>query len=390
MKIVYPLATSTWDEKEIKALHRVIESNHYTMGKYVKEFESDFADYFGSKYAVMVNSGSSANLLAVSALFYTNELPALKRGDEVIVPAVSWSTTYSPLHQYGLKQKYVDIDIDTLNYNLEELEKAITPKTRLIIAVNILGNPNEFKKIQELCDHHKILLLEDNCESMGAKYNDRYTGTFGEMGTFSTFFSHHMATMEGGVVVTDNTELYHILLSLRSHGWTRHLPGENLVTGKKSDVEFDELFKFVLPGYNLRPLEMSAAVGIEQLKKLPSFISQRIKNADHFVSLFKDDKRFIIQREIAESSWFGFSLILKEKDKRNELVAFLRERGIEVRPVVSGNFTKNPVMKYYQHEIHGDLINTNNLDENSFFVGNNQNDITGQIDYLKENIDLFF
>ena len=180
------------------------------------------------------------------------------------------------------------------------------------MVVNLLGNPNDFDKINNIIKGRNIFLVEDNCESMGATYNNMQSGTFGIMGTFSTFFSHHMATMEGGVVTTNDEELYHVLLSLRAHGWTRNLPKENKVSNK-SDDWFSESFRFVLPGYNVRPLEMSGAIGIEQLKKLPSFIDNRKKNANIFHELFKNDSNFILQKEIGNSSWFGFSLIVSKK-----------------------------------------------------------------------------
>lgn len=215
--INYPLATSSWDDQEIEAIQSVIESGMYSMGKNVQEFESMFSNYFGTEYSVMVNSGSSANLLAVAALFYKKDNP-LKAGDEVIVPSVSWSTTYHPLQQYGLKVKFVDIDIETLNLSLDQVKAAITDKTRLILAVNLLGNPLDYVELNKVIEGKNILLLEDNCESMGASLNNKKTGTWGIMGTYSCFFSHHISTMEGGVITTDDKELYHILLSLRAHG----------------------------------------------------------------------------------------------------------------------------------------------------------------------------
>ena len=283
--INYKLASSTWDDKELQAIQSVIDKDMFTMGESVKQFEEDFSKFLNTKYCVMTSSGSTANLLATAALFYT-KTPKLKRGDEVIVPAVSWSTTYFPLHQYGLKLKFVDIDLETLNYDLEALASAISDKTKMIMIVNLLGNPNDFDRINEMIKEKDIILIEDNCESMGAEYKGNQAGTFGIMGTFSTFFSHHIATMEGGFVTTDDEELYHILLSLRAHGWTRNLPKENQVSNK-SDNWFEESFRFVLPGYNVRPLEMSGAIGVEQLKKLPSFIDNRRKNAEKFVELFK-------------------------------------------------------------------------------------------------------
>ena len=295
----YPLATSTWDHKELEAIQSVIDRDIFSMSDSVAQFEKDFAKFISRKYCVMVSSGSAANLIATAALFYTKN-PMLKRGDEVIVPAVSWSTTYFPLHQYGLKLKFVDIDLDTLNYDLEALESSITDNTKMIMVVNLLGNPNNFDIINNLIKDKDIFIFEDNCESMGAEFKGKQAGTFGAVGTFSTFFSHHMGTMEGGFVSTDDEEIYHILLSLRAHGWTRNLPQKNQVSNK-SDDWFEESFRFVLPGYNVRPVEMSGAIGIEQLKKLPLFLKQRRENAKIFVELFANHPNFIIQKDIDNS-----------------------------------------------------------------------------------------
>lgn len=382
----YALASSTWDENEYSAIQRVIDSDMFTMGKEVAQYEKDFAEFFGSKYALMVSSGSTANLLMIAALFFTkNESLKLKRGDEVIVPAVSWSTTYFPLQQYGLKVKFVDIDRNTLNMDLDKLEAAITDKTRAILSVNLLGNPNDFNRMNEIIADRNIFVLEDNCESMGATLNGKQAGTFGVMGTFSSFFSHHIATMEGGCVVTDDEELYHILLCIRAHGWTRNLPKFNKVSGEKSDDPFEESFKFMLPGYNVRPLEMSGALGIEQLKKLPRFIEMRRENAKLFQSLFANHPYIDIQQETGLSSWFGFSLILKENAPytRADLVKLLTENGIECRPIVTGNFLKNKeVLEYFDYEIAGSLEAAEYLDENGLFVGNHQNGIKQEIELL--------
>ncbi|EAJ2920106.1 DegT/DnrJ/EryC1/StrS family aminotransferase [Campylobacter coli] len=379
----YTLASSTWDEKELQAIQEVIKNDMFTMGEKVVKFEKDFATFVSSKYAVMTSSGSTANLIAIAALFYTKN-PKLRRGDEVIVPAVSWSTTYYPLYQYGLKLKFVDIDLETLNYDLEALKNAINDKTKMIMVVNLLGNPNEFDVINNLIKDKDIVLIEDNCESMGAEYKGKQAGTFGVMGTFSTFFSHHMATMEGGFVVTDDEELYHVLLCLRAHGWTRNLPKENKVANK-SDDWFSESFRFVLPGYNVRPVEMSGAIGIEQLKKLPIFLKYRRENAKLFCEYFQNHPEFIIQKEIGSSSWFGFSLVIRPNSKlqRKDIIKKLEENEIEYRPIVAGNFTKNDVMKYFNYEIHGNLKNAQIIHKNGFFVGNHQVDINQEIDLLK-------
>jgi CDP-6-deoxy-D-xylo-4-hexulose-3-dehydrase len=372
----YPLATPSWDEAEYAAMQRVIQSGMFTMGEQVKACEKDFAHYLGSKYGVMVSSGSTANLIMVAALFYRKNNP-LKRGDEVIVPAVSWSTTYFPLHQYGLKLKFVDIDRETLNFDLKALEAAITPKTRLIMAVNLLGNPNEFNVVKKAIAGRDITLIEDNCESLGATFEGKQAGTFGAMGTFSSFFSHHISTMEGGLVCTDDEELYHILLCLRAHGWTRNLPKHNHVTGTKSDDAFEESFKFVLPGYNVRPLELSGAIGVEQLKKLPTFIKERRKNAERFLELFGKHPKLIVQKEIGASSWFGFSLVIKAGSgvTRKDMVARLNAAGVECRPIVAGNFAKNEVLKWMDHEIHDQLPNADWIDQHGMFLGNHHFDV---------------
>lgn len=380
----YSLASSTWDERELNAIQKVINSNMFTMGKHVAEYEKQFAEFFGSKFAVMVSSGSTANLLMIAALFFTKN-PKLKRGDEIIVPAVSWSTTYFPLQQYGLKVKFVDIDRETLNIDLKKLEAAITDNTKAILLVNLLGNPNDFAAIQKMITGKDITLLEDNCESMGARFNGKQAGTFGAMGTFSSFFSHHIATMEGGCVVTDDEELYHVLLCIRAHGWTRNLPKFNHVTGEKSDEPFEESFKFVLPGYNVRPLEMSGAIGIEQLKKLPEFIRIRRENAKHFQALFSNHPHLQIQKETAESSWFGFSLVIKEGApySRKDLVKAFAESGIECRPIVTGNFLKNKeVLRFFDYEVSGSVESAEYIDSHGLFVGNHQIDIRSQLDLL--------
>lgn len=382
----YKLASNTWDDKELASIQRVIDSGNFSMSTEVAKYEEDFSKFFNSKYSVMVSSGSAANLLMIASLFFTNDSKKrLKRGDEVIVPAVSWSTTYFPLQQYGLKVKFVDIDMNTLNFDLSALESAISKKTKVIFAVNLLGNPNNFKKINSLIKGKDIILLEDNCESMGAKFDHKYTGTFGLMGTFSSFFSHHIATMEGGCILTDDEELYHILLCIRAHGWTRNLPEENHVTGRKSINSFEESFKFVLPGYNVRPIEMSGAIGQEQLKKLPKFISTRRKNAEIFNEFFSNSTIFKIQTEIGKSSWFGFSLIVKEDIdvNRYEIISALNDHNIDCRPIVTGNFLKNKsVLQYFDYEVHGNLVNSEYLDKNGFFVGNHQIDLTKEIKYL--------
>ena len=390
----YKLSISSWDQMEQNAIKRVISSDQDSMDKEVLKYEEMFSDYIGAKHTIMVNSGSSANLLMIASLFFSNDSKKrLTQGDEIIVPSVSWSTTYAPLQQYGLKLKFVDIDSKTLNIDLDQLEAAITDKTRAILAVNLLGNPNDFKIIQQQIKNKNILLLEDNCESLGASYNGKNAGTFGLMGTFSSFFSHHISTMEGGCITTDDDELDHIMRSLRAHGWTRDLPNPNYVSGNKSKFGFEEAFKFCLPGYNLRPLEMSGAIGQEQLKKLPKFIDMRKDNAEYFKSKIKQHEYISLQEEIGSSSWFGFSIVLHKQSpiSRNELVNQLEEYKIESRPIVTGNFLKNKsLLQYFDYEVHGKHKNAENIDKNGFFLGNHHVDLRKEIDYFGQVLERIF
>ena len=378
----YRLASTTWGDEEIAALKSVIDSGQFTMGKVVKSFENEFASFVNTKFALMLNSGSSANLALLAGCRYRNK-PLLNEGDEVLVPAVSWSTTYYPVSQLGCSLKFVDIDSQTLNIDVEQIKNAISPKTKAIFGVNLLGNPADWGEISKLAIEKDLILLEDNCESLGAQINGRATGTFGIGGTFSSFFSHHISTMEGGMLVTDDENLFEACTSLRAHGWIRDLPNENSVF-QKTGTPWDDLFRFVLPGYNLRPLEMEAAVGLIQLRKLPEFISWRRKNAIKFVEAMKNFENYRIQKEHGQSSWFGFSIILENKlaTRRDELVRFLSERNIESRPIVSGNFAKNPVLKHLRHAPVEELPVADKVHFNGLFVGNHHYDLSDEIAYL--------
>ena len=385
----YELASSTWDESELQAMQNVILSGKFTMGERVREFETQFAAHVGAKYAVMVNSGSSANLILVNALKYHTKFN-LAPEDEIIVPAVSWSTTYYPVTQSGFVLRFVDIDRRTLNIDVSQIEAAITPKTKAIFAVNLLGNPVDWETLKQIAVRHNLILLEDNCESLGGVFQGKSLGTFGLGGTFSTFFSHHMSTMEGGLVCTDDEELMQIMKSLRAHGWTRDLPSQNHVFDKTGAV-WDDHFRFVLPGFNLRPLELEAAIGLEQLKKLNSFVGVRRTNAKLFSDFMTEFKDIEIQTELGESSWFGFSMVLtgKLRGNRNALVALLTESGIESRPIVAGNFTRNPVISHLTHTIHSDLSAADDIHDNGLFIGNHHYDLTEEFGLLKQALNAY-
>ena len=388
----YELASTSWGQEELDAIARVIRNGQFTMGEHVRRFEEQFASTIGVRHAVMTNSGSSANLVAVAALSHISRRP-LQRGDEVIVPAISWATTFHPLQQYGLKLRFVDVDLDTLNMDVSQLEAALTPRTRMLVGVSILGNPAPLDVMRAFCDKHDLLFLEDNCESLGAMLNGKSCGTFGDVGTFSTFYSHHVSTMEGGVLVTDDTEIAHLARAIRNHGWARDVPADTplqahhaaLRTQPGSD-DFFEAYRFIVPGYNVRPLEMCGAVGLEQLKKLPRMLEIRRANASRFMDLFGRDPRFILQREHGHSSWFSFTMILNPVHRidRARVMGAMRQAGIGFRMITGGSFLRHEAIKFFDYEVVGTIEKANVAHDYGFFVGNHPRDLTRELTHLHD------
>ena len=387
--VYYPLASSTWSQNEYDSIERVIRAGKFTMGNEVALYEQEFAKFFGSRFAVMSNSGSSANLLALAGLKYMKD-STFENNDEIIVPAVSWSTTFYPIHQLGYTLKFVDVDSETLNIDIDKVKESVSKRTKAVLAVNLLGNPCNLTELQDICEEKDLTLIEDNCESMGALLHGRSAGTFGMAGTFSSFFSHHISTMEGGMTLTDNKNLYEAMVSLRAHGWTRELSQENSVHNK-TGVAWDDLYRFVLPGYNLRPLELEAAIGREQIKKLSDFVAVRRLNAEYLKSNAWRFPNIRLQKEFGQSSWFGFSLLLSNnlRRKRSLLVDLLSENGIESRPIVAGNFTKNPVIRHLRHVPLGELPEADDIHFNGLFVGNHHYDLRSEIERLVELLEKF-
>ncbi len=383
----YELAASSWDQREIDAINRVVASDRFTMGPEVAAFEEEFAAYHGKKYGVMVNSGSSANLIAVGVQFFKKNNP-LQRGDEVIVPAISWGTTYHPLQQYGLKLRIVDVDLSTLNMDTAQLDDARTDRTKMLVAVSILGNPCDLDVMRSFCDKHGMVFMEDNCESLDAELNGKKAGTFGDVNTFSFFFSHHIGTMEGGMVLTDDLETYHLLKALRAHGWTRDIPKDSPIFDRKDD-DFFEAYRFILPGYNVRPTELSGAIGREQLKKLPEMTAQRRKNLKLFNELFGDDERFFIQRENGKHSSFCFPIVLNPNMRidRKRVFDALAAADIGYRIITGGCILRHDVMKFYDYETVGEIANSMVAHDNGFFVGNHPHDLTPQLTKLRDVLD---
>lgn len=326
----------------------VLLSGQVTMSVKVAEFEKEFAKYVGAKYAVMVNSGSSANLLAMAVLSNTLRTKHFDNGDQVLVPAVCWSTSVWPIVQSGLVPVFVDVDPKTMNIDIDDMQRRITPRTKGIVAVHVLGSAAPMTEFLEVVRQNDLLLLEDTCEGLGVKYRGQFLGTFGDFGTYSLYFSHHMTTIEGGVVVCQTQEDVDLLKCLRAHGWTRELSDKEVVEAKYPDV--DPRFLFVNQGYNLRPMETQGAMGLVQLERLATLNNCRKANdlkLREYITChprFQNQFSFPVAPASVEPVWFGFCIFLLDKfaKYRGAYVEYLRQNGVDNRPIISGNFVRQP------------------------------------------------
>ena len=388
VEISWPLASSSWDSEEYQAIQEVIDSGFFSMGKRTAEFEEQFAQWAGRKYAVMVNSGSSANLIAASALRYVRDTDAIPNHDgligEVIVPTVSWSTTYFPFYQNRYKLVFVDVDPDTYNIDTNLLREAISSKTVGICGVNLLGSCANWSVIKEIARENNLWTMEDNCEAMGSSNESGVSGTFGDVSTFSFFYSHHICTMEGGMIVCDDEKLYTAMRSLRAHGWARELPIEEKFLGVERSANWDENFRFYLPGYNVRPLEISAAIGTRQLVKFDSILRARQNNAKILIqALDKLRTNWVLQSSDEGSSWFTFGFVNKHPQNgslyRNRLIEIFNKNGIQSRPIVAGDFTKNPVIDWIASSVPSDLPGATLINNSGLMIGNHHFDLSEQI-----------
>ena len=312
---VVRLHEPTFNSDEIIAFTKQMLTTNVTMGKKVKEFEEKYVSSYGYKYGVSNNSGSSANLLMLSAITSKLTENNLKKGDEIILPALTWSTTVWPVIQCGLIPVYIDCKLDTFNMDPEKIEDAISAKTKAIFSVPIYGNPCDMDSILSICKKNNLMLIEDCCESMGAKYKDKSVGSFGRVASFSFYYSHHITTLEGGICVTDDIELAEMMRILRAHGWVRQV--ENREKWTNMYPNFDPKFLFVNEGYNLRITEPQASMGLLQIDKLNNFIEKRIANAEYYRKNFEKYKDFFSFQETTENSknsHFGFPFIVKDNN----------------------------------------------------------------------------
>ena len=348
----YPLLENGFSDRDIESGIKVLKSKYITMGRHTLVFEKAFAKKMKAKYAVMVNSGSSANLLSVFASKNPLRKNKFKDKDEALIPVLCWSTSLWPLVQAGLKPKFVDINSKTLNVDAKHLISKINKNTKLIMLINVLGTATEIKKIIDIAQRKKLIVIEDNCESLGAQFNNKNLGTFGDFGTFSFFYSHQITSGEGGMITCKNKKDYEILLSLRSHGWSRG-PFYNKL--KRQNPSLDPRYIFFNSGFNLRPTDIQAAIAFSQLKRLDNFIINRTFNKNKIIKKLVTDKRWNNQFSFIEiikkirPSYMVLPLMIHEKfkSKKRLFIKVLENFGIETRPIISGSFVNQPATKLY-------------------------------------------
>jgi len=393
-----PLVSTTFGEEEIIESIKTLLSTNLTMGKKVKLFEQKWNEYMEKHSneqlcSVMVNSGSSANLMAFSILMDETVENHLKPGDEVIVPVVTWSTSIFPIVQLGLKPVFVDVDLESITISVNEIEKAISEKTRAIMPVHLLGNPCNMSEILKMANQHDLFVVEDCCEAHGAMFEDKIVGSFGDISTFSFFYSHHITTIEGGMICSKHGDWENLLRSYRAHGWVRDRNDRDVLISRYQD--FDPRFLFVSPGYNLRPTEINGAFGIHQIEKLESFISKRIQNHKKFLEIFKPYQSYFylpnFQNNIRHSS-FAFAFIVKENPYFNvkQFKTYLENNNIETRPITGGNLSIQPGFQNLDLRIVGKLRHADYVSKNGFWIGNHPNISESQMFYFEDIVHQFF
>lgn len=373
-KYIYPLIENPFSDDDIIKGINVLKSKQLTLSKETKNFEKKFTSKLKSKYSLMVNSGSSANLLALQCLINPYRKNRLKKDDEIIIPTLCWSTSLWPIVQSNLKPVFIDINPKTLNIDEEKLEKKITRKTKAILLVNVLGNSCDMNKIIKIKKKYNLILIEDNCESLGSKYKKKYLGTYGDFSSFSFYSSHQISSGEGGMICCKDKNDYNIIKSLRSHGWSRGTSFENEIYKKNKFL--DKRFIFFNSGFNLRPTEVSAAIGHNQFKRMDKLMKIRNINRKKIInsllnnSYLKNKIDFYYENKFVNPSWFGLSIkILIKNFNKNKIIKKLENNGIETRPIISGNFADQPAAKLYGISLNQKFPNTDKVYNSSFFIG---------------------
>lgn len=382
---VYPLLDKGFSTNDIIKGIEVLLSRKITMSNITRKFENEFGKFIGSKYALMVNSGSSANLLAAFAIINPSKKNKLKRGDEFIIPSLCWSTSLWPMIQAGLKPKFIDVNLKSFCLDENLLAQKKYKNCRAIMNIHILGNCSNIKKITNFAKKNKIYLIEDTCEALGSRYASRYLGTFGDFGTYSFYYSHQITSGEGGMIVCKTKEDYNLLYTLRSHGWDR-----GLYNKKKKN------FNFINSGFNLRPLDLTAAIALSQFKRLKEMMNTRKKNRDLIIKSLKKSNNWKNQFTFFEPtnnlnpSWFGFPILINKDfiNSKTNFLKYLNLKGIETRPILSGNFLKQPAAKLYELNKKKYIFkNSQEIEKRGFFIGlPTKRILNSQINNLKESL----
>ena len=362
----YLLSPNSFSNEDIICGIEILLSKKITMSNLTKKFENEFAKYIGSKYALMVNSGSSANLLSTFALINPLKKNKLNRGDECLIPSLCWSTSLWPIVQAGLVPKFVDVLPNTLNVSIKEIEKKITKKTKAMIAVHVLGNSTNMELLKKIVTKNKLYLIEDTCESLGSKYGNKFLGSFGDFGTYSFYYSHQITSGEGGMITCNDKSNYNIIHTLRAHGWDRGLKNN------KSN------FNFINSGFNVRASEISAAIGYNQFKRLNKLKNVRFINRQRIINSIKSSNKwknqftFIEADKKLQPSWFGLPILINKKfiPKKNKFLNYLNKCGIETRPIISGNFINQKSIKLYNLNPNKLKFNgAQEIEDRGFFIG---------------------
>ena len=382
----WPLQENFLDKKSINKLTNFIKKNkRLTQFTKVKEFENKYSQWNGSKYSIFVNSGSSANLIIIQAC---KELYKWKNNDEIIVPAVTWPTTITPVMQFGLKPIFVDVNLSDFSFDYEKLKKSITKKTKAIFVAHLIGFPANLTKIKNIIKNRNIKILEDCCESQGAIFNKKKLGNIGIAGSFSFYWGHHMSTIEGGMICTNNKKFYNLCLLKRSHGLARELPPKEQNYYKKKYNKNNFIFLFLTDGFNLRSTEINAFLGLMMLKKINSWIKIRNKNFKNFEKILKKfEGKFTIFNPITRISSFVLPFLMRDKKEKVRLENYLNSHGIETRPFIAGNLLRQPFLLNYNKKI---FKNADKIEFNAFYIGNNQFVNTKRINKLDYLMKKFF
>ena len=396
-----PLVSRLYDENEVsEVVDTLLTPERLTLnasGKLkIETFEKQWSNFIGTKNGIMVNSGSSANLVA----FYILSNPIIENrlvpGDEVIIPALNWSTSVTPLYALGLKPVFVDVGDKDYCMDIDQLSKALSPRTKAIMAVHLLGFPIDMDKLMEFAKKNNLYVIEDTCESHGAEWNGQKVGSFGDLSTFSFYLSHHISTIEGGMIMTNNDDLAELGRIIRSQGVMRNVKSsayKEKINSRYPNI--DPRFLFANTGYNFRPTEMEGAFGITQYKKFDNYFQRRVELAEYYMDAFLRFSDFIetpFVKPNTKCAWFAYPIMIKENSPFTikDFTSFLESNNIETRPIMSGDFTQHPIADIFEHRIVGDLKNTRYIHSNAFFIGIHAGITTLQREYVLSKFEQFF